>query len=66
MTPIEFERLGIRIHGRRWGWQTAVAARLKIDNSTVQRYVRGETVIPGPVEAAVLCLAAMKGDDDDA
>lgn len=37
------------------GWTSALAAALKIDRTTVYRYVHGQIPIPGPVEAVMAC-----------
>lgn len=66
MTPAEFETLSIALNGgRQHGWKTAIADRLRLGYSTIKRYASGELPIPGPVEAAVRCLAGTKGRDDD-
>lgn len=55
MTPAELSEAGRTLYGK-WGWQTRLAAALKVDGSTVRRWVSGAVPIPGPVEAAVLCF----------
>lgn len=55
MKPVELSRAGIKLYGER-GWQTRLAEDLKVDGSTVRRWVSGAVPIPGPVEAAVKCF----------
>ena len=54
MTADELKAAAIQLFGKR-GWTSDLAAALKIDRSTVHRYVTGQIPIPGPVEAAVEC-----------
>ena len=53
MTPEELRESGIKLFGKR-GWITRLASRLKVDRSTVHRWLQGVPV-PGPVEAAIEC-----------
>ena len=53
MTPDDLRAGGIKLFGER-GWITRLAERLKVDRSTVHRWLQG-VPIPGPVEAAVQC-----------
>jgi hypothetical protein len=55
MTPAELSEAGRKLYGK-WGWQTRLAEALKVDGSTVRRWVSGAVPIPGPVEAAVNCF----------
>lgn len=55
MTPTELSELGRGLYG--YGWQTRLAEALKVDGSTVRRWVSGAVPVPGPVEVAVRCLA---------
>ena len=55
MTPDELRDAGRELYGR-YGWQTKIAVNLKTDPRTVRRWVSGETPIPGPAEAAILCF----------
>lgn len=55
MTPQELRDAGIILYGN-WGWQTRLADALKVDGSTVRRWISGAVPIPGPVEAAVTCF----------
>ena len=59
MTPAQLRDAGIELYGK-WGWQTRLAEALKVDGSTVRRWVSGAVPIPGPVEAAVLCFLSRK------
>lgn len=54
MTADRLRKAAIEIFGQR-GWTTDLATALKIDRTTVYRYVQGQIPIPGPVEAAVTC-----------
>jgi hypothetical protein len=53
MTAEELRQAAIEIFGRR-GWVTDLAACLRVDRSTVHRWLQG-VPIPGPVEAALKC-----------
>jgi hypothetical protein len=63
MKPDELETLGIRIHGKRWGWQSALAERLKYDRATINKYANGKTAIPRVVALAIRQLAAGVAND---
>ncbi len=54
MTANELRDASIELFGSR-GWVTDLATRLKVDRTTIFRYVHGQLPIPGPVEAAVTC-----------
>lgn len=54
MTPTELAQAGRELYG--YGWQTKLAEELKVDGSTVRRWVSGAVPVPGPVEAAVNCF----------
>jgi hypothetical protein len=56
MTSKQFTRLAQQIFGRSCGWQNRCAKKLKVDRSSVSRWVAGAE-IPGPVEAAMTCWA---------
>lgn len=56
MTPAELRALCVVVYGQ-YGWQTRLAEALKVDGSTVRRWVSGAVPIPGPVQAAVRCFA---------
>lgn len=56
MKPHQLSKLAVRIFGDR-GWQTRLAEALEVDGSTVRRWVSGAVPVPGPVAAAVKCLA---------
>ena len=51
MTADKLRKAAIELFGRR-GWTTDLAAALKLDRTTIYRYVHGQIPIPGPVEAA--------------
>ena len=58
MTADKLRKAAIELFGRR-GWTTDLAANLKLDRTTIYRYVHGQIPIPGPVEAAVTCWLAL-------
>ena len=60
MTPEQLRDVGERLYGN-WGWQTKMAEVLKVDASTVRRWLSGKVAIPGPVEVALDLL--MKEED---
>src|SRR5437016_1623494 len=53
MTANDLREAAIELFGRR-GWVTDLAICLKVDRTTVYRWMQG-VPIPGPVEAAVTC-----------
>lgn len=55
MTPEQLREAGERLYGD-WGWQTKMAEVLKVDSSTVRRWLAGKVAIPGPVEVALELL----------
>jgi hypothetical protein len=55
VTPDELKAVGEALYGR-WGWQTRLARTLKVDGSTVRRWLSGASSIPGPAEVAVQLL----------
>ncbi len=55
MTPDELRQKGEQLFGN-WGWQTRLAQALRVDGSTVRRWVAGTTVIPGPAQVALELL----------
>ena len=59
MSPDQLRAAGEELYGR-WGWQTKLARRLKVDGSTVRRWLSGASVIPGPAEVAIELLLEMK------
>jgi hypothetical protein len=69
MTPGELRKIGEALFGA-WGWQTRVAKALRVDGSTVRRWIAGTTAIPGPAEVALelllKCKEAEAADDDAA
>lgn len=56
MNPSELRDICVALYGER-GWQTRLAEALKVDGSTVRRWVSGAVPVPGPAEAAIRCLA---------
>lgn len=59
MSGKQLKRYAIALYGER-GWQSKLAAALKVDVSSVRRWVSGVVPVPGPVAAAVECFM---GDD---
>ena len=59
MTPNELRQIGEQLFGS-WGWQTKLAKALRVDGSTVRRWISGTTTIPGPAEVAVEMLIKEK------
>jgi len=55
MSPDELRATGERLWGR-WGWQTRMAETLRVDGSTVRRWLSGASTIPGPAEVALELL----------
>lgn len=55
MTQKELRQIGEKLYGR-WGWQTKLAQALRVDGSTVRRWIAGTTAIPGPAEVALELL----------
>ena len=55
MTGTELREAAEALYGF-WGAQTRLAEALRVDGSTVRRYISGAMPIPGPVEAAVKCF----------
>ncbi len=55
MTPNELREIGEQLFGK-WGWQTKLAYTLRIDGSTMRRWIAGNTTIPGPAEVALELL----------
>ncbi|MEN8197586.1 MAG: hypothetical protein ABFS30_13895 [Pseudomonadota bacterium] len=58
MSPDELRATGERLWGR-WGWQTRMAETLRVDGSTVRRWLSGASTIPGPAEVALELLLQM-------
>lgn len=55
MKPGRLVEIGQRLYGER-GWQARMAETLKVDGSTVRRWVSGAVPISGPVQVALECL----------
>jgi hypothetical protein len=52
MTPDQLRDIGEKLFGA-WGWQTRIAEALRVDGSTVRRWISGASAIPGPAEVAL-------------
>lgn len=52
MNANELKDAAIQLYGKR-GWQTALAAALGRDVSSVRRWTSAQVAVPGPVAAAV-------------
>lgn len=63
MTPEQLRKIGEQLYGN-WGWQTKMAEALKVDSSTVRRWLSGKVAIPGPAEVALELLAKEESGDD--
>ena len=55
MTPADLQASGEWLFGR-WGWQTRLAERLRVDGSTVRRWLSGKMPIPGVAAVAIELL----------
>lgn len=55
MTPDELRIFGETLFGA-WGWQTKLAKTLRVDGSTVRRWISGASEIPGPAIVALELL----------
>ena len=55
MSPDSLRAAGEALWGR-WGWQTRMAETLRVDGSTVRRWLSGATHVPGPAEVALELL----------
>lgn len=55
MTPEQLRKFGEQLFGA-WGWQTKLAKTLRVDSSTVRRWISGTSEIPGPAEVALELL----------
>jgi DNA-binding transcriptional regulator YdaS (Cro superfamily) len=68
MSPDELRAIGERLWGR-WGWQTRMAEALRVDGSTVRRWLSGATTIPGPAVVALELMieksVAQRGEEPD-
>lgn len=58
MTGKELVRIGQKLYGSH-GWQTAMGAALKIDTSTIRRWIAADRV-PGPAAKALAMMLADK------
>jgi hypothetical protein len=63
MSPDSLRAAGEALWGR-WGWQTRMAETLRVDGSTVRRWLSGATHVPGPAMVALelLLQAEEKGN----
>lgn len=59
MSPAQLVKAGVFLYGDR-GWQAKLSQALKVDGSTIRRYVSGAVPISGPVEIAVGCMVKAK------
>ena len=59
MTPDQLKIIGEELYGK-WGWQTKLAKSLRVDGSTVRRWISGNASIPGPAEVALELLLLQK------
>jgi hypothetical protein len=64
MSPDALRSTGEALWGR-WGWQTRMAETLRVDGSTVRRWLSGATHIPGPAEVALELLLREAGRTDE-
>ena len=64
MTPQQLKEIGEHLYGT-WGWQTKMAETLRVDSSTVRRWLSGKVVIPGPVEVALELLLKAESSPTD-
>jgi hypothetical protein len=62
MTPDELRQAGQQLFPG-WGWQTRLAEALKVDGSTVRRWLSGSVPIPGPAQAAIQCFLDRKNSE---
>lgn len=63
MTNEQFRKLAIRLFGPERGWQQRCADALKVDKSSVSRWLGSGLPIPGPVEAAMTCWSQQKREE---
>jgi len=60
MTASELAEIGARLYGPHW--QTKLAEVVGVDDSTVSRWARGVSAIPGP---AALAIRQLDGGQDE-
>tara|TARA_B100001989_G_scaffold188515_1_gene137876 strand:+ start:713 stop:949 length:237 start_codon:yes stop_codon:yes gene_type:complete len=59
MSPEELREAGEFLFGD-WGWQTKLARELKVDGSTVRRWLSGKVPIPGLAAVAIELLVRLR------
>jgi len=64
MKPEQLREIGEQLYGN-WGWQTKMALALKVDGSTVRRWLSGKAAIPGPAEVALELLLEAKNKEGE-
>jgi DNA-binding transcriptional regulator YiaG len=65
MTPEQLREIGEQLYGS-WGWQTRMAEVLRVDSSTVRRWLAGKVAVPGPALVALeLLLREHKKNTDN-
>ena len=60
MAPDELRAAGEALWGR-WGWQTRMAESLRVDGSTVRRWLSGFCAVPGPAAVALELMVEKRG-----
>ncbi len=63
MSPDSLRAAGEALWGR-WGWQTRMAETLRVDGSTVRRWLSGASHVPGPAEVALELLLLNRRETD--
>lgn len=63
MTPDDLRIYGEKLFGV-WGWQTKLAKTLRVDGSTVRRWISGTSEIPGPAIVALELLLEKHQEKD--
>lgn len=64
MTPEQLREIGEQLYGN-WGWQTRMAEALRVDGSTVRRWLSGKVAIPGPALVALELLLKEHNKDSE-
>ena len=60
MTPAQFRKLAMKLFGRDRGWQQRCADALRVDKSSVSRWLNSTAPIPGPAAVALKSLAEIR------